>query len=139
MSRTRHQKIFDILQKIAEANEPGCNNYRLSAALVYKNDIVSIGWNQNKTHPFQKRFAKNEHALDLHAENSAVKNALSNHNHPDFIRKCTLYVLRLRHTSHRDKNFLRGLAKPCCGCMRMISTFGIQKVFYTTEDGYDYL
>jgi deoxycytidylate deaminase len=59
---------------------------RLAAALVYRNEIIAMGTNKNKTHPFQKKYASNADAIFLHAEIDAICNALRNHKVPQTIR-----------------------------------------------------
>ncbi len=136
MSETRHDRVFNILHKVAEGiKTPATARYRLAACLVLKNEIISIGWNQKKTHPLAKKFGKNPDAHDLHAESAAIIKALSNHYHPNTIAKCKLYVLRLRCLTHRDLTLVRANAKPCKGCQAMIENFDIDKVYYTTDDG----
>jgi len=135
------ETIMNLLLKMARDVEP-VGQARLAAAIVYKNDIVAFGTNKKKTHPFQRRFCKHENAINLHAETDAIKNALRDLS-VDQLSRSSLYVARVRYeTSQIDlnKKFLRpGLAKPCVGCSRAISTFGIQKVCYSCDEGYDWL
>ena len=126
--KSRHDKYINILSKIAIAVEPVAQA-RIAAAIVYKNEIVSIGINQRKTHPFQAKYSKNEDSIFLHAETDAIKNALKNISVED-IYSSTLYVCRVKIENNK---FIFGLAKPCCGCMRAISNFGINKVFYSLD------
>lgn len=130
-------KFWNILEKVAIALEP-VSRQRLAACLVYKNEIISIGTNKYKTHPIAKQFSKNDCAIYLHAEIDCIKNALRVVD-VDFLSKCTMYVLRVKHPDHDAKKFVRGLAKPCSGCEMGIETFGIKKVYFTTEDGYSEL
>lgn len=132
-----HEKYFSILHKIAEAQDAAAGK-RLSALLVMKNDIVAVGHNKMKTHPFQKQFASMSDALFLHAETDTILNALRSCDTSD-LAKTTMYVLRLKRPDTHSKTFIRGMAKPCVGCQRCISTFGIKNVFYTTDNGYDCL
>ena len=125
----RHLKHFHILEKVAEAIEPVAN-HRLAASLIHKNNIISIGFNKKKTHPFQRQYAKNEDAIYLHAEIDCIINAMRNGE--EDMSKYSLYVLRAK----KDGN---GLAKPCEGCQRAIAAMGIKKVYYTTDEGFDYL
>jgi len=131
------EKYFKILQKVAEAVEP-VSRQRLSACLVYKNEIIGMGFNKRKTHPFQRKFSKHEEAIYLHAEIDAIKNALKNVD-AETISKSTLYIMRVKYEDMSAKRFVRGLSKPCEGCSRAIAQFGINKVYYTTEEGFDYL
>jgi tRNA(Arg) A34 adenosine deaminase TadA len=128
--------ILNIIDRVAESVEP-VSQARLAAAIVYKNDVVAIGTNKNKTHPLQSKFAKHEQAIYLHAEIDAIKNALRHLTHKE-LAKSTLYISRMRFDASETKpvstNLKRGLAMPCSGCMRAIKSFGIKNVCFTTDD-----
>lgn len=135
---SKHDKIMNMLSKVAIAVEPVAQA-RIAAALVYKNDIIAVGINKKKTHPFQKKFGKNDNAIYLHAEIDAIKNAMYNVN-TKLLEGAILYVCRVKFSDHTKKSVLLGMAKPCCGCSRAIATFGIKKVYYTLDnEGYDVL
>jgi deoxycytidylate deaminase len=134
----KHAKYFDLLFKIADAVEPVARQ-RLAACLVYKNDIVSIGTNKKKTHPFQRKYSSNDEAIWLHAETDCIVNALR-HVDADTLSKCTMYVLRVKRPDDDPKKFVQGLSKPCEGCQRALAQFGIKKVCYTLDDdGFEFL
>ena len=96
-----------------------------------KKSIISVGKNQKKTHPFQKRFSKNDDCIFLHAETDAIKNALKTlHTHS--LDECDLYVLRLKQASRQGPT-ITGNCLPCPGCMRAIAEFDIRNVYYTAD------
>jgi tRNA(Arg) A34 adenosine deaminase TadA len=133
----RETAIFKILDRVAESVDP-VSNARMAAAIIYRNDIVAIGTNKRKSHPFQRRFAKHDMAIYLHAEIDAIKNSMRHLSLSELARS-RLYVTRLRYAdSERDPTpdkLVRGLARPCEGCMRAIATFDIGHVCYSTDDG----
>lgn len=131
--KTRHERHFNMLEKIAEAIEP-VGQARLASLLVYKNDVVAVGYNQRKSHPFQSRFSHHAEAIYLHSETDCIKNALR-HVSLDVLSKCTLYVLRVKRPDSNSSDFIRGAARPCKGCQAAIAQFGIKKVYYTTDCG----
>lgn len=136
----RHNKIFDLLSKVALSVEPVASA-RIASCLVNRGEVISFGTNQKKTHPFQARFCKNKDAIHLHAETCAIKNALKIINQEE-LAKCTLYICRVKYDSSDidRKKFTYGLACPCVGCQRAISTFNIKHVAYTMNDtGYSWL
>lgn len=133
----RHEKYFNILEKVAQALEPVANA-RVAAFLVYKRDVIAVGYNKDKTHPFQKRHSKNNLALYLHAETDCINNALRYYSDEE-VSKSSLYILRVKHSDDDHIAFIRGLAKPCEGCQKCIKRYGIKKVYYSTEEGYDIL
>lgn len=133
---TKHEKYMNVLSKIAIAVEPVAQA-RISACLVYKNEIISFGINQRKSHPFQAKFGKNRDSIFLHAETDCIKNALKTISIKE-LEKCTLYICRVKYLDSTKSNFVFGLAKPCPGCFRAIVNFGITKVFYSTDGkGYE--
>ena len=123
-------KFIKILEKVAEDVAPVANA-RIAAALVYKGEIISIGVNQKKSHPFQMKFTKNEHAIFLHAETDAIKNALKKYD-IETIAKSALYICRMKKDEVTGA-YIRGLSRPCVGCLRAIATFNIKEVYYTTD------
>jgi len=133
--------IMNMLNSVAESIEP-VSQARLAAAIFYKNDLVAIGTNKPKTHPFQKRWAKHEMAIYLHAEIDVIKNALR-HISQEELAKSKLYVSRIRFDSNQKdlsrENLKTGLARPCSGCMRAIANFDIKHVCFSTDKGHDWL
>jgi tRNA(Arg) A34 adenosine deaminase TadA len=113
------------------AATPRVANYRLAAAIVYKNKVVAHGVPSYKSSPFQKKYAADEHKIFLHAEIAAIKNALRCLS-VDELKHASLYVCRV-------KNDGWGNSKPCLGCQRAIAEFGIKRVIYTSEEGLEVL
>ena len=98
-----NEGILNTLTKVAEANDD--SNIRFAAAIVYRNKIVSIGLNHNKSHPFQAKYAKNEMAIFLHAEVHAIKNALREVE-VDELSKCDIYITRVKRKQAGDSQFI---------------------------------
>lgn len=113
--------IKQILLRAAIAH-PGCANAKVVAAIVRKR-ILAFGFNNYKTHPLQKQYARNPASLCLHAEIDAI--ARLGHQ----AKGADLYVARVL------KNGTPAMAKPCQGCVRAIAAFGIRNVYYTTHNG----
>ena len=133
---TKHLKVLNLLSVIA-SDVPQMtkrSRARLAAAVVYKNQIVSYGVNQRKSHPFHSQFSDHESAIFLHAETDAIKNALKRINEYE-LEKSTLYVCRVKYTDNTpNKKLTWGLSKPCHSCFKAIATFGIKSVIYTGDD-----
>lgn len=135
-------RFLNYLEKIAEAIPAAAHNRRgrvlrtrIAACITYKSEIISVGINQLKSHPFQAKFSRHEESIFLHAETDAIKNALK-HIDVDQLSKCTLYVCRVKYDEQKSKKVqMRGMCKPCEGCQRAIATFNINKVVYTCDDG----
>ena len=128
----KNNKYIDLLAKIAINVDP-VGAARIAAAIVYKNDVIAIGTNKLKTHPFQAKFGKNESSIHLHAETDVIKNALKFASEEE-VAKSILYICRVKFVDSSKKKVIFGLAKPCEGCARAISTFNISKVFYTLDN-----
>lgn len=136
-------KNLDFLQQLFKLsqNVEAIDGARIAAAVVYKNNFVSIGFCQRKTDPMQKQFAINEHCIFMHAEVHAIKQAKKILT-PSMFRKSTIFVAHSKimtqqiSSRHIKKNWQQGLAKPCEGCQVCIKKHGIPKAVYTTELGY---
>lgn len=124
--------ILHTLAKVAAANP--AQREKLAAAIVCRNKIISVGMNSMKSHPMAAKYGKNEHAVYLHAEVSAIKNALREIDVDDFA-KCDIYITRVKKEAPFTKKYVWGLAKPCAGCERAIAEFGLKRVIYTCDDG----
>lgn len=131
--KNRHYKHLRDLTIVAE-DGVGAARAHLAAAIVINNQIVSIGVNSYKTHPFQKRYGKNSESIHIHSEISAINKALKRIDISE-LKNATLYIARVKKTSKESKFFDSwGLARPCEGCMKAIAAFNIRKVYYTTNE-----
>lgn len=134
----RQQKYIDMLKKHAEQIEEPVRAYRHAAAVVIKNKVVGIGTNSYKSHPFATKYSHRDGAIYLHAETSAIKDALR-HVSVEELSKATLYVARIKRPTSKSDAWMNAMSKPCDGCARCIVDFGIKKVVYTTDGGVDVL
>ncbi len=123
-------EIFNETFKLAQSVEP-VRGARIAAAVVRKGKVVSFGYNHKKSHPFQAKFCKNNHAVFFHAEVHAIKNALNSVNVDD-LSKCDLYIVRAKRNKE-NKKWLTGLSKPCSGCQKCIDLFDLNSVYYSKE------
>jgi deoxycytidylate deaminase len=98
----------------------GAKGYRLGATLVKNSQVVSVGYNQYKTHPALAPYSLYPY---LHAESHAILR-----HGTDNCNGLHLYVARIR----RDGSF--AMAKPCRPCRDLIMDVGIRKVYYTRDD-----
>ena len=63
----RDYKIMEFLKRQAIDNDYA-GNAKIASAIVFKNQIISIGRNQRRSHPFQRKYAKHSLAIYLHSE-----------------------------------------------------------------------
>lgn len=136
--RKRDYRILDFLSKAAEAADHEGIRARLAAAVVIRNDIIAIGFNRKKTHPFQAQFQTNDKQIYLHAETDAINRALK-YISKDELRKATLYVARVKYKDNRNKKAIWAESMPCIGCQKAINSYGIKNVVHTCNDGYKYM
>ena len=134
--RLNIEKVVDFAKTIDDNGF----QHKVAAAIVYKNKIISLEHNVDKSHTFQKRFAKNEHAIFFHAETSAIYKALKIIGE-DKLSKATLLVVRLSSVkSKRRQLFLHhslATSKPCEGCSSCINHYGIKKVIHSVVNGFE--
>lgn len=102
--------------------------------IVYKNRIISSGFNSSKTHPLQKEYNKERYDSDstphyMHAEVHALANLINDTNME--WKKIHLYTYRIKGNKY-------GLSRPCHSCLKLIKHLGIRNIHYTTDDGYCY-
>ena len=126
------QTIIDLLFDEAQEAKP-IFGARVAAAVVYKNKIISIGRNQKKTHPQQKKYSKHPQSIHLHAENEAIIKAMR-HLTVEQIGKTTMYIARARRSSSTGP-FEYGNVAPCSGCEKALKEYKIKTVYYTNDEG----
>lgn len=130
----RHEKRINDLILIAQDVSPVAGG-KVAAAIYIKNKLIALGVCERKTDTFQAKYSKNEDAIFRHAEVSAIKNALRKVDVDD-LKSATIYVARSKKRKVNHKKALNtwGLAKPCSGCAKCISDFGIKTVVFTTDN-----
>jgi cytidine deaminase len=124
----RHDKFLNTAFKIAQ-EVPRASDHKVAAIVVCKNNVISVGVNQMKTHPM---VAKNKHddwCETLHAETSAIINALRQIGSRK-LAKCDLYVCRAKVV---DKNYQWGIAKPCANCQEFMEKYPLRSCYYSIE------
>jgi len=132
----RHEKHLQSLFVLS--SDHNCHDRFASvvASIVKNNKVVSFGFNSRKTHPQGKRFAKRVECESIHAEVSAIINAVKKLGSQD-LSSCTLYIARSFKSGIGKPRDTQGLAKPCQGCQKAIGAFNISKVYYTeNKKGY---
>lgn len=125
--------IFNKAKEISYLSD--YKRVHIGCIAVYKNHILAVGYNTNKTHPLQQKYNKyrkmkyegTEPAASLHAEMSCLMQIKDMD--IDF-NKVELYVYR------ENKNGIIAISRPCAACMKMIDKLGIKKIHYTTDGGF---
>jgi tRNA(Arg) A34 adenosine deaminase TadA len=127
---SRDKKYMDFVRRLATSNNM---KMKLAACLVLRNEIISVGFNSDKSHPLQKRFAKNIDAIFKHAEVDCIIKALKVVEEDD-LKDATLYVYRVKKQNKGDTGWVSGLAEPCPGCQKAIEHFGIKRTVFSLEE-----
>lgn len=97
---------------------------RHAAGVVRKGKLISVGFNQRKSHTLAVRYSGSHLKNCIHAELDAIKRARET-------QGLDMVVLRLNRQGQEM------MSKPCPACMRMIGDSGISRVLYTTQEGYE--
>lgn len=135
ISETRIDRHFNIAKQASIYSN--VKRARVGSVFIYKNKILSIGWNSNKTAPIQaywnkERFdeSKEPYCLhSLHAETTALLNVKNTN--IDW-SKVMVFNWRIK------KDGTQGNSRPCKSCMAMLIKQGIKDIFYSTENGWGY-
>jgi deoxycytidylate deaminase len=131
----RDLKYFEITKAVSELSNFQRTNkishrIHVGAIIVLKNEIIATGYNKKKTHPLQAMYAikaDNPKAIYMHAEMSCLSKLV---NDKRDLSNSKIFIFR---QSSCGKLLI---AKPCSICELAIRDFGINKVYYTTSDGY---
>ncbi len=115
MALTRHQRFAKIALQLAAATEHDVT-HQLCALVVSKSQVLSIGYNQLKTHPISVATPQQQ----LHAEMHALLRCGST-------QGMDMIVVRSKPSGKP------GLAKPCEICQGILRRFGVRKVSYTID------
>lgn len=126
-----HEKFFLKARDAAKLSD--YSRYHIGCVVVYKNHIISSGFNSTKTHPIQKIYNKERFDTDntphsLHAEITAL--VFLKDRHDIDWKKVEIYTYR------ENKSGELRMSKPCKSCMALIKSLGISKVNYTINNGY---
>lgn len=134
MMNIKKLRIVNSLWELTSSIQPVANA-RIAAAVIHKNQIVGVGINQRKSHPLQKKYAKNEDAIFLHAEINAIRNAVHVLTLDDFKKSDIIIVRRKFQKIKNGYDYpVFGLAKPCIGCMEAIKDFGIRNIYHSCDE-----
>ena len=137
MTLSANRSSFNRLEEIAESlidwSEPiRCRHFSF---ILYKKRIVSIGINNQKTHPLNLKnrkisirtgedFSEQKHICSEF--NAIVKlKRMTNIN----TKKCTLVNLRY------DRNKKLALARPCMSCISLLKYHEFKNIVYTNNNG----
>lgn len=113
-----------LTEAIALAKSNPTDLQKMGAVIVKNRRIIGSGQNTRRSHPLQKLFSKSEVKIALHAEISAIIDALRNHSEEE-LAGSSIFVARVL------KNGSRAIAKPCPICERAIAAYRISATYWT--------
>ena len=117
---------------------------KIGAVLMYKNKVVSVGYNTTKSNPIQKAYNvyRNANGREydverqnngLHAEIMALQHATRSFKGD--LSKCSIFVYSEKKEGCKR---LTRLTKPCNACSKRLEELGIRNIYYTTNNGWQY-
>ena len=128
-----------------EAEKSDFHRFHIGAVIVYNKTIIGKGCNSDKTHPMQKKYNNlyrtfnNEYGgfikHSIHAEIAAITSIPYVIGKEVDFNKAKIYIYRISPGKKRGY----GRAKPCKACLNAIRDLGIKNVYYSDEDGFNYL
>ncbi len=105
-------RFFELAKEVSKLSN--YHTHKLAAIIVKGNRIISLGVNDQKTHPkSDTRFQK------LHAELAAIIRSRAD------LRGASIYVYR------ETRNGEIGCSFPCSSCYSAIRSSGIKRIFFT--------
>jgi len=134
-------KYFNLAKNASTFSD--YDKIHIGAVLIYKNKVLSVGWNTKRTNPIQKKYNRYRVLHDGRIYDSTI---LSNATHAEMStlistknieginwEKCSLFV----YSETKDGN--KRLTSPCPACRMALKERGIKNIYYTNNvKGYTY-
>ena len=131
MTEKQIKRYFDLAKRAKDFSV--FPKYNLGCVIVYKNKVISVGWNIEKENPVQKKYNRyrgyntDKYNNYIHAEMKAIISV------KDMVidwDKASIFVYR----EYKDGN--PAPAKPCPACTKVITDLGIKNIYYTSNGKY---
>jgi len=113
-------KQQDYLQIAANVAMNSVMNHKHGAVLVYKKNVIAVGYNYNLA------------SFSIHAEVAAISQLKGRDK--NILADCELYVVRIG--PRKYDNALK-YSKPCANCQNYITKKCIKKTYYSTNYDFD--
>lgn len=121
-----------MLTRLAIRNPGTRSRFKMSAGLVYRRQLVATGVNSYKSHPLMCSPGYKNGQIFMHAEVDCIRNSLKLIDEKD-LSQASLFIVRVKRNRSTGK-WQHGLAKPCQGCTRMITSFDIESLWWTQDE-----
>jgi tRNA(Arg) A34 adenosine deaminase TadA len=115
---------YPLLVEIAKNVQP-IQSARIVAGIYRRGKLLSIGFNQRKSHPLQAKWASRPERIFLHAEVDAIRNYLYRFT-ASSLESCDMVVVRVKLKPNGE--WTTGCAKPCDGCMGALEFYNLRRV-----------
>ena len=124
------KKINKYLKKAKNAASfSDFHKQKIGSVIIYKNKVLSVGWNsqkestlQKKYNQYTKRFDVDAYPNKIHAEMDALQK-LRKKKDIEF-SKCHIFI-------YRSSNNILRMARPCKACEKALRDLGIVHIHYT--------
>lgn len=135
----RDYRFFELARQ--EALKSGFDHFHLGCVIVYKGHVIGRGSNSDKTHPLQKKYNKERKfnrggtkpvKHSVHAEIAALSSIPYPLQETIDWGKVKVYTYRICN----GKPLKQGCSRPCAACIKALRDKDIQKIYFTTDDGY---
>lgn len=124
---TKRERRY-ILAALDESLRSKFGRIQIGAVLVDGNYVVSRGYNQEVSHPLQRKYNDRGKRVApdhfLHAEIHALVRSKAYD-----LTDCEAFIARL------DREGRLAMCRPCPACMAALQDAGIQTIIYTTPKG----
>ena len=142
MNTKQIKRFFKLAKNASEFSDYTKKNIHIGSVMVYKNRVISVGYNTDKTNPIQysynvyrqqvddpnRNYIADKHLPCVHAE---MKCLIDTKDIDLDWNKVSMFVYRSSNGKLRN-------CKPCKACTKALKDRGIKHIYYTNEDGYCY-
>ena len=119
--KKKHKNFFDKAREVSFLADHRC---KIGAVITHKNKIISAAYNQKFIwDELTKKFNPN---ATIHAEVAAILKIKNKR----ILRDCEIFIYRERAIGGL------GICKPCGTCTRILKSFGLIKIHFTSPEGY---
>ncbi len=116
-------KFFAGAKKVSKNSDHRC---RIGSVLVHENKIISAGCNQKFI--FEDLTQRYNPEKALHSEIGCLLKLKNK----QILKHCQMYVYR------ESLDGQLQMCRPCKGCQRILRSFGLSDVYYTSPEGFHF-
>lgn len=119
--RKSQMKFFDLAKKMSFKGDHRC---KIGSVIVHKGNVISAGCNQKFI--FEDLTQRYNPEKALHAEVASILKLKNK----GILKYSQIYVYR------EDRNGSLAISRPCPGCQRILKSFGLTEIYYTSSEGF---